>query len=389
MEFQLARGHSLSLGRPYWLTVDPTNFCQLQCPFCPTGAGRGVRSKASMNLEHFKRLLDRVGPCAVHLDLMNWGEPLLNKDVPEMISCAKAHGIEVQLDCNLNDLSGEMAKGLVESGLDILSVSIDGASQAAYEQYRIGGELSKVLDNARALVRLRRERGGGPRLIWQFLVFKHNEEERDAARRLSREIGFDEIHFVAPFMPNEAPVLGAWLARAPEYRLYAPPQADEEASPRSVVKLQDNAPILSFRARRFRESDLRRASYLIRAREVSLWARAWGSLRGPAPAAPVASPYSVSAKPLCKWPWAGVAVNPNGSVSPCCSVEDEADDFGNVFGGGLLPLWNARPYRRARRHVRRYSRGQTGTLPQSDHVCERCTAIGYANFRFPEAASHA
>lgn len=385
VEFQLARGHAISLGKPYWLTIDPTNFCQLQCPFCPTGAGRGVRTKASMSLDHFRRFLGLAGPCAIHMDLMNWGEPLLNKDVPEMIACAKSHGIEVKLDCNLNDVTEDVARRLIASGLDILSVSIDGASQETYEQYRIGGKLEKVLENLRLLVRLRKERGSGPKLIWQFLVFKHNEHEVERARELAREIGVDDVSFVAPFMPNEPAVLGAWLSDRGDYQLYPAPSERSGASPRSVVKIEEIPSLVSFRARRFQPSDMRAVSYLARNAEPALWRRAWESRGSAAPQAP-ATPYAAPAQPLCKWPWAGMTVNPNGSVSPCCSVEDESDDFGNLWSGGLSGLWNGGRYRRARRHVRRYSQGRAAVQPLSDHVCERCTAIGYANFKFPPRA---
>ncbi|HXT01913.1 MAG TPA: radical SAM protein, partial [Elusimicrobiota bacterium] len=83
VEFLLARGSArLWGGKPYWLTVDPTNFCQLHCPFCPTGANRGVRTKSEMTLEHFELLMERLGPTLVHVDMINWGESLLHKRLP-------------------------------------------------------------------------------------------------------------------------------------------------------------------------------------------------------------------------------------------------------------------------------------------------------------------
>lgn len=384
VEWQLARGHALSLGRPYWLTVDPTNFCQLQCPFCPTGAGRGVRDKAAMRLEHFERLLDELGPTAVHLDLMNWGEPLLNKDLPAMIACAKRHRLEVKVDANLNELSDAMADALVRSGLDVLSVSIDGVTPETYGVYRVGGELGRVLANVRKLVAKKRELGVcAPKLIWQFLVFKHNEHEVEKARELSLELGMDAVSVVAPFLPAEPRVLAAWLPSKQEHRLYAPPGPEVPAgAPLDVVTIQDHVPQRSYRARRFDPSQLHGAGYLLSRPGAGEWSRAWEALRRPAEA-PARRPFAGGPpQPVCKWPWAGVAVNPDGSAAPCCSVEDQGDDFGPA-GRGFGRLWNNAAYRRARRHVARYARGETGTQPASDHVCERCTAIGYANFKFP------
>lgn len=385
VEFQLGRGHSWSLASPYWLTIDPTNFCQLQCPFCPTGAGRGVRDKASLKLEHFELLLARLGPAAIHVDMMNWGEPTLNKDVPAMIACAKRHRLEVRMDANLNDLSEAMAEGLVRSGLDLLSVSIDGVTPQTYGTYRVGGELGRVLDNVRRVAAKRRELGSStPRLVWQFLVFKHNEHEIPRARQLAQELGMDEFNVVAPFLPNEPRVLAAWLPERGDYRRYAPPSPEEPAAaPLDVVRIQSTVPVRSYRARRFDPRQLRSLSYLLRRPRRDVWKRAWSVLRVAEEAAGATPFAGAPPQPVCKWPWAGMTVNPNGSVSPCCSVEDQGDDFGNALTGGLRWLWNNAAYRRARRHVRRYAQGRAGVQPRSDHVCERCTAIGYANFRFP------
>ncbi len=381
VEAQLARGHSWLLGKPYWLTVDPTNFCQLQCPFCPTGAGRGVRDKAMLRLDHFERLLERVGPYVIHMDLMNWGESLLNKDLPRMISCAKRYGIEVKLDANLNDLTEAMADGLIGSGLDILSVSIDGATPESYKRYRVGGDFDRVLANVRTLVQKRtRASRPTPRLIWQFIVFKHNEHEMKEARRLAAELGMDGVSFVAPFMANEPAVLRSWLSRLPEYQLYAAPA---EGPADGAVPVQSIPSLKAYRARRFKPRQLLGLAALAPLSPETL-ERAWRALRQPAPAA-AAIPYRAPAeRPICKWPWAGMTVNPDGSVAPCCSVEDQGDDFGNAFRKGFSAIWNGGRYRRSRRHVRRYVRGDRPVIPDSDHVCERCTAVGYANFKFPE-----
>ena len=396
VEFQMARGHTLMLGRPYWLAVDPTNFCQLQCPFCPTGAGRGVRDKATLKLEHFERFLETVGPNVIHIDMMNWGEPTLNKDLPGMIAAAKRHGIEVKVDSNLNDLTEAMAEGLVRSGLDFLSVSIDGATQETYQQYRVGGRLDKVLDNVRAMARKKKELGSStPHLVWQFLVFKHNEHEVELAKTMSRELGMDEIGVTAAFLPNEPRILAAWLPQGKDYRLYPPPEgaAEPPEEPLKVVRIQDTVPMRAYHTRRFRKEQLFGLRHLLSLRRAEAWPRAWSALWRSSGARAAAVPFAgAPPQPICKWPWVGMMVNPNGSVSPCCSVEDQADDFGNIFDGWFGGLWNGSKYRRSRNHVSRYARGKTPIQPGSELVCEGCTAIGYANFRFrtpaprPEAA---
>jgi len=402
VEFLMARGsRRLWGGRPYWLTLDPSNLCQLHCPFCPTGANRGVRNKGTMTLDLFTAILAEVGPSAIHLDLMNWGESLLNKQLPEMIALAKRYGIEVKLDANFNDVSAEDIERLILSGLDILSLSVDGLSPETYGRYRAGGDFNRVLGNLRTLIEKRQALGRkNPWIIWQFLVFQHNEHEAGRVEEFARACGADQSSLVAPYLPNERGYLWEWMARDPRYQAYpmpaeAPPP-EELIRARECAHVKPGAPSVVLHARRFQARHLRRASYwlevLRRARRpadlgfaLKRSAHLAGRSEGHSPERQEAPP---GPRTLCKWPWAGLALNPDGSASPCCSVEDQSDDFGVFTREGWRALWNGSRYRAARHHVRRFARGQAGVRTDSDHVCERCRSIGRADFKFPPHGSY-
>lgn len=329
-------------GKPYWLTVDPTNFCQLKCPFCPTGAGREVRPKSSMRLEHFKHVMDALGPTLIHIDFMNWGEPLLNKELYEMIALAKGHAIDTMVSTNFNAFSPEAAEKMVRCGLDRLVLSIDGLAQESYEKYRVGGNLEKVLAHLRLLVETRKRLGARtPRIAWQFLVFKHNEHEIDRVRETALALGVDEVGVTPAHMPFKPGIRENWLPTRREYSLY-----DPAAFPDSPPWHWDQA--------RTEDAQV----------EVKVYREA-------------------EKRELCNWPWAGIAINPDGSVSPCCSVEEQEYDFGNVFEQGFEALWNNPHYVRAREHVARFVEGKTEVIPNSKHACERCFSIGKSRFQLP------
>jgi MoaA/NifB/PqqE/SkfB family radical SAM enzyme len=382
-------------GHPYWLTLDPSNFCQLQCPFCPTGANKGTRAKGRMDFDHFKKFMDRVGPYVIRMELMNWGESLFNPRLPDMIAEAKRHGISLELHENFNNVSEETIEKLVLSGLDVLSVSVDGLTQETYEKYRIGGSLERVLANLATLVRKRREHGRAtPKILWQFLVFRHNEHEVDRVESFARERGADEVRIKAPFLPSESAYLSAWMPRNPAFQLYPlPADAPETSDGPLPMPNKHVRTATSFRAVRFRPRRLLRPSYVRglvgmidgpadAARALrSLGRAAWQSVRPPA----IEGETLLREKPgdtpgFCEWPWAGMTVNPEGSISPCCAIEDQVDDFGNAFTERWGELWNGRNYRVARRHVRRYSRGKALIRADSDHPCVRCTVIGNIKF---------
>ena len=78
----------------------------------------------------------------------NWGEPLLNKQLPAFIRKAKARRIETDVNSNLSlHLSNDDIDELLGSGLDNLSASLDGFSQQSYETYRVGGDLELAKSN--------------------------------------------------------------------------------------------------------------------------------------------------------------------------------------------------------------------------------------------------
>lgn len=341
VETELRLGRRRLLGKPYWLTVDPTSACQLRCPFCPTGMGRNVRPKAVLSLERFRRLMDELGPALIHIDFMNWGEPLLHKDLWEMVALAKRHRIDTMVSTNLNALPEGAEDRLVSSGLDRLVLSIDGLTQQTYEKYRVGGDFAKVTDNLRRIVEARRRLGRrNPWIVWQFLVFKHNEHEIDSVRETALRLGADEAGITPANMPFKPGIRENWLPTRREYSLYDP-ETFPDSPPWHWEKAQGQAQV-----------------------DVQVYAKP-------------------EARAACPWPWTGITVNPDGAVSPCCSVEESEYDFGDLFAGSFRDLWNGPLYLKARDHILRYAARRTDTIPGSKHACERCFSIGRARFQLP------
>jgi len=78
---------------------------------------------------------------------------------------------------------------------------------------------------------------------------------------------------------------------------------------------------------------------------------------------------------FCNWPWEAIVINPNGSVSPCCSVEDEKDDFGNIFENSFKEIWNNDKYRQARRFIK----NKEETAKEDNNICIGCRHLGLTN----------
>src|SRR6266849_2201689 len=85
------------------------------------------------------------------------GEPLMNKDLPRMIAHLKARGVYVLFNTNATLLTPEWAKALIESGLDEIRCSIDGADPKTYAQIRGAPLLHKIVKNLIDFVRVQKE----------------------------------------------------------------------------------------------------------------------------------------------------------------------------------------------------------------------------------------
>ena len=202
--YEYARGQTTLRSVPTKLTAEATNVCNLRCPACFTGAGEVGRVRSMMTLELYRKLLAELGDYLFELEFYNWGEPLLSKFIYTMIAEASARGIATAVSTNFSiPFDAERAHRLVASGLSVLGVSIDGARQQTYEQYRVHGNLETVLRNCRLIADAKRSlRSATPRLIWEFHVFPHNlgdiELAKSMAKELDMEIAIDKGWVVGP-----------------------------------------------------------------------------------------------------------------------------------------------------------------------------------------------
>ena len=183
------------LGLPVHLTIEPTNICNLRCPVCETGAGILNRPKGHMSLDAFKEILDKVGEQVNTLLFYYMGEPFLNKDAYAMIRHATDKGIYVSACTNGETLNPfELAR----SGLSEISFQIGGLTQETHEQYRVGGNLGRTLDNLAKVNELKIRGLINTKIQVGFIVMKHNEHEVEKAKKELKELGADEILTISP-----------------------------------------------------------------------------------------------------------------------------------------------------------------------------------------------
>ena len=147
-------------------------------------------------IDFFRQTIDDIHKELLYLIFYFQGEPYLNPDFLEMVKYASSKGIYTATSTNAHYLTDDAAKKTVESGLDRLIISIDGSTQDVYQQYRIGGNLEKVIAGAKNIVKWKKELNSKtPFVFFQFLVVKPNEHQVEEIKKLAKEVGVDEVRF--------------------------------------------------------------------------------------------------------------------------------------------------------------------------------------------------
>ncbi len=183
-------------GYPVSVSFEPTTSCNLRCPECPSGLRQFSRPTGMLQNDLFRKTIDDIHKELLYLIFYFQGEPYLNPDFLEMVKYASDKKIYTATSTNAHYLTDEVAKRTVESGLDRLIISIDGTTQDVYKQYRVGGNLDKVLEGAKNIMKWKKTlKSKTPFVFFQFLVVKPNEHQVEDIKRLAKEVGVDEVRF--------------------------------------------------------------------------------------------------------------------------------------------------------------------------------------------------
>lgn len=330
----LARSTTL-LSRPYGLEVDPLNNCNLACPGCVHSATvkeKGLFDWRSgmLSEDTYTGLLKRYAPYAIQISLCNYGEPLLNPATPRFIRLAKSYLLRTSLSTNMAAPRFD-AEAWAASGLDYMTVSIDGATQPVYERYRKKGNLDLALRNIRALVEAKRRLGRKtPVISWQFLAFEHNAHEIDLATTMARHLGVDIFRVAAPFDVSwdDAEIRAASVSPATHVLNGDPEQM--------IAENWDPFP------------DEIAANAIQEESEIS-----WVSRLDGIPAEEIERREG-GAGAVCHWLYKNMVMDATGRVMPCCAAPQPKADlvFGQLNGASSVEtasgIFNSSKYRLAR-----------------------------------------
>jgi len=344
---------------PSSLELNLTRRCNLKCVMCrqnlraaavPQGLSWYDPAR-ELPLAGWVGLLDQVKYFRPRLYLTG-GEPLIYPHFPEFLKEAKKRGFMVQLQTN-GTLLAKVADLLVDQGVEMVNVSIDGPEEVHDRIRTHRGALQLTLKGIRALTAARQKRGSpGPVLLINCVATKANLGFLDQIVPLALSLGADMLQIQNPMIDTPANVARHNARLSPEF---ARDQGLEVIFP-SILEGEyyqnelapEDLPRLAAALKRVKQQAKGRINLMIWPEfSLDLLAPYYQDLDYPFPQ-------------VCNALWTTGIIFPDGTVSPCLHVV-----AGNIAAQPFKDIWNGPRMRRFRELI-----GQ-GLLPGCARCCHR------------------
>ena len=177
---------------PVEYIVETTAKCNLYCPMCPRETHK--QPKADMPDQVFDRLVRESGSTAEHMMLIGLGEPFMDPAIFQRIEFCHQHSISTLLSTNGTFLDEKLAARVLDSPLEQITLSFDGATKESFEFYRKGAKFEKVRDNFVRFARMKAERRSPLQVVVQMVKMEGNAAEVDEFLRFWSALpGVDQV----------------------------------------------------------------------------------------------------------------------------------------------------------------------------------------------------
>jgi radical SAM protein with 4Fe4S-binding SPASM domain len=254
-----------------------------------------------MTMELFHRILDDVKEYAHTMQFYFQGEPLLNKQLPEMIAAAHKVGLYTIVSTNAQALNRSTAEALVRSGLSRVIVSIDGFSEESYAAYRVGGSLHKALEGLQHLANAKAEYHSRIRIELQVLRLKSNEHEWSWIKKNYKKLGATHLIFKTA----------------------------------QLYDFEHGHPLMPTDERYSRYRKTADGTYVHKKKII------------------LNSKFKIQNSP-CLRLWSGCVITTSGEILPCCYDKDHRHTYGNITQQSLAELYHSTKANALRRRVLLY-----------------------------------
>jgi pyrroloquinoline quinone biosynthesis protein E len=259
-----------------------------------------------MTIEQFRYLYSSF-PELEWIKIQGIGEPLLNQDLFGMIQHAKRNGSFVMTYTNGSVLHlGDRAKKLLDSGIDVVRISMDGGTRETFQSIR-KAEFDQVIENTASLVQLRGNKEK-PSIEFWTVGMTHNIRELPAIIDIAREAQVDAVR--VQMMMNTF-----------DYK----PEVGDRLTGLKLGNADEIQQCLAYSIEYAQRSKVELTLEKSKARSMQR---------------------------KCHWPFDSAFISVEGYVVPCCTIADpRVVAMGNLFEEPFESIWTGKRYQQFRQAI--------------------------------------
>lgn len=304
-------------NKPVTAQLEPTSECNLRCSMC-------IRDKVGvpigrMSFDDFKKILNRLDSL-FKLGISGQGELFLHPQIFDMIEYANKRGIVVNINSNGTLLTDDIIEKICNSDIGEMGISVDSTKKEKYEKIRKGANFDKLLKNIKKLTEELEKNKRDTIVIMTPIIFKDNIDELPEFVELAKKIGVKKIAFQTlqtkeNYMKNYGKDMKSQLVK------------------NQIDKLTQK---------------MKEAKELADKYKITII-------------------FDEEESPGCIWPWRGIYITWDGSVTPCCKILNYNEPyFGNLLKENFWDVWNGKEYQKARELLRER---------KTPFYCEGCNRV--------------
>lgn len=185
---------------PSQILVDVAEVCNLECVHCPhldfkrSEHYSGKKIDVDLNTKLVDEVRSHGQGCTEYIRYASNGEPLIHPRIFEMLSyAAKNSGTKVTLTTNGTLLDAVRIQKLIDSGTDVVDISIDAFSNETYAKVRVNGDLDVTRGNVTALISAVQQQHAKLKVVVSYVELPQNMHETSRFEQFWKDQGADYV----------------------------------------------------------------------------------------------------------------------------------------------------------------------------------------------------
>lgn len=165
-------------SHPYYIQIETNIACNATCPFCPQNEVK--RRPATMRDDIWRKIVDETRGLGITYRPFLINEPLTDKRMGEIMRYIREDPTaKIELNTNGALMTEDMAREILEAGIDVIRFSIDGFSEETYSRARPGIHYDQVVERTVDFIARARRNGGAGRIEVRMIDMASNKHEQE------------------------------------------------------------------------------------------------------------------------------------------------------------------------------------------------------------------